>query len=173
MEKRALRHHIPKEKEGRYYRLPLKAPAGMEEMTISYSYDRSGNKVMTIGDGTPYCASGHNAVFCMDVNTKERRYANVQDVEEFGIISQWCESIDIVGVPYDATKEEIAAVFTDTNYSRLPVYKETMDHIVGIIYQKDFYNVVYDKGGNIESIIRPALYITESKKIGELLQELH
>jgi CBS domain containing-hemolysin-like protein len=80
--------------------------------------------------------------------------------------------IDIVGVPYDATKEEIAAVFTDTNYSRLPVYKETMDHIVGIIYQKDFYNVVYDKGGNIESIIRPALYITESKKIGELLQEL-
>ncbi len=62
-------------------------------------YDRSGNKVMTIGDGTPYCASGHNAVFCMDVNTKERRYANVQDVEEFGIISQWCESIDIVGVP--------------------------------------------------------------------------
>ena len=80
--------------------------------------------------------------------------------------------IDIVGVPYDATKEEISAVFTDTNYSRLPVYKETMDHIVGIIYQKDFYNVVYDKGGNIESIIRPALYITESKKIGELLQEL-
>ena len=80
--------------------------------------------------------------------------------------------IDIVGVPYDATKEEIAAVFTDTNYSRLPVYKETMDHIVGIIYQKDFYNVVYDKGGKIESIIRPALYITESKKIGELLQEL-
>ena len=80
--------------------------------------------------------------------------------------------IDIVGVPYDATKEEIAAVFADTNYSRLPVYKETMDHIVGIIYQKDFYNVVYDKGGNIESIIRPALYITESKKIGELLQEL-
>jgi CBS domain containing-hemolysin-like protein len=47
-----------------------------------------------------------------------------------------------------------------------------MDHIVGIIYQKDYYNVVYDKGGNIESIIRPALYITESKKIGELLQEL-
>ena len=80
--------------------------------------------------------------------------------------------IDIVGVPSDATKEEIAAVFTETNYSRLPVYKETMDHIIGIIYQKDFYNVVYDKDGDIESIIRPALYITESKKIGELLQEL-
>ena len=54
---------------------------------------------MTIGDGTPHCASGHNAVFCMDAQTKERRYANVTDVEEFGIVSQWCESIDLVGVP--------------------------------------------------------------------------
>lgn len=80
--------------------------------------------------------------------------------------------IDIVGVASDATKEEIANVFTETNYSRLPVYKETMDHIIGIIYQKDFYNMVYDKNGSIDSIIRPAMYITESKKIGELLKEL-
>ena len=62
-------------------------------------YDRNGQKAMTIGDGTPYCASGHNAVFCIDPVTKERRYANVRDVEEFGRISQWCQSIDIVGVP--------------------------------------------------------------------------
>ena len=43
-----------------------------------------------------------------------------------------------------------------------------------LIYVKGWENdfMVYDKGGNIESIIRPALYITESKKIGELLQEL-
>ncbi|MBQ7883845.1 MAG: HlyC/CorC family transporter [Phascolarctobacterium sp.] len=80
--------------------------------------------------------------------------------------------IDIVGVSSEATKKEIADVFTETNYSRLPVYKETMDHIIGIIYQKDFYNMVYDKEGSIDSIIRPAMYITESKKIGELLKEL-
>lgn len=80
--------------------------------------------------------------------------------------------IDIVGVSSEATKKEISDVFTETNYSRLPVYKETMDHIIGIIYQKDFYNMVYDKEGSIDSIIRPAMYITESKKIGELLKEL-
>lgn len=62
-------------------------------------YDRNGNKAMCIGDGTPHCASGHNAVFCLDPATGERRYAVLKDVEEFGIISQWCESIDIVGVP--------------------------------------------------------------------------
>ena len=49
MEKRALKHHIPKEKEGRYYRLPLKVPAGMEEMTIRYSYDRSGGNCVDLG----------------------------------------------------------------------------------------------------------------------------
>ena len=79
--------------------------------------------------------------------------------------------IDIVGVPYDATKEEIAQVFEETNYSRLPVYKESIDHIIGILYQKDFYNLD-DEETSFEHIIRPALFITESKKIGELLQEL-
>ena len=79
--------------------------------------------------------------------------------------------IDIVGVPHDATKEEIAQVFEETNYSRLPVYKESIDHIIGILYQKDFYNLD-DEETFFEHIIRPALFITESKKIGELLQEL-
>ena len=79
--------------------------------------------------------------------------------------------IDIVGVSYDATKEEIAQVFEETNYSRLPVYKESIDHIIGILYQKDFYNLD-DEETSFEHIIRPALFITESKKIGELLQEL-
>lgn len=62
-------------------------------------YDRGGKYAMTIGDGTPYCASGHNAVFCIDSQTLERRYATVRDVEEFGIVSQWCENVEIVGVP--------------------------------------------------------------------------
>ena len=79
--------------------------------------------------------------------------------------------IDIVGVSYDATKEEIAQIFEETNYSRLPVYKESIDHIIGILYQKDFYNLD-DEETSFEHIIRPALFITESKKIGELLQEL-
>ena len=79
--------------------------------------------------------------------------------------------IDIVGVPHDATKEEIAQVFEETNYSRLPVYKESIDHIIGILSQKDFYNLD-DEETSFEHIIRPALFITESKKIGELLQDL-
>lgn len=80
--------------------------------------------------------------------------------------------IDISGVPENATVEEIAEMFSETGYSRLPVYRETIDHIVGIIYQKDFYNKIFNKETSITSIIRPALFITQSKKIGELLKEL-
>lgn len=80
--------------------------------------------------------------------------------------------IDITGVSTEATKEEIAEIFAATGFSRLPLYNETIDHIVGIIYQKDFHNYVYNTEKTIESIVRPAIFTTPSKKIGELLKEL-
>lgn len=80
--------------------------------------------------------------------------------------------IDIYGIPMEATKEEIAKVFAETGYSRLPIYKDTIDHIEGIVYLKDFYNLVYNKNRSVTSIIRPTIYISENKKIDELLTEL-
>jgi len=62
-------------------------------------YDRYGNKAMTIGDGIPKCASGHNAIFIIDAETNERRNSTVKDVENFALISDKLEDIDIVGVP--------------------------------------------------------------------------
>lgn len=80
--------------------------------------------------------------------------------------------IDVTGVSMDATKEEIAEIFSRTAYSRLPLFQENMDHIVGIIYQKDFHNYVYHTDKEIDTIVRPAFFTTKSKKIGELLKEL-
>ena len=80
--------------------------------------------------------------------------------------------VDVTGIPVDADKEEIAAVFGETGYSRLPVYKDKIDDIIGIIYQKDFYNQVYRGVCGVEAIVRPALYVAKSKKINVLLKEL-
>ena len=80
--------------------------------------------------------------------------------------------IDITAVPTTATKEEIAAVFAETAYSRLPLYEDTIDHIVGIIYQKDFHNYVYHTDKPISEIVRPALFVHKTKKISILLKEL-
>ena len=80
--------------------------------------------------------------------------------------------IQIEGVPEDATKDEIARMFTETGYSRLPVYRESLDHIIGVIYHKDFHNYVYNTDKDISSNIRPAIFVTPNKKIDELLKEL-
>ena len=80
--------------------------------------------------------------------------------------------IQIEGVPEDATKDKVARMFTETGYSRLPVYRESLDHIIGVIYHKDFHNYVYNTDKDISSIIRPAIFVTPNKKIDELLKEL-
>lgn len=77
--------------------------------------------------------------------------------------------VDITAVSTEAAKEEIAGVFADTAFSRLPVFEGSIDHIVGIIYQKDFYRYVYHKDKEIAEIIRPALFVPQNKKIGALL----
>lgn len=79
--------------------------------------------------------------------------------------------VNVTAVPNTATKEEVAKVFAETAFSRLPVYNESIDNIVGIIYQKDFHNM--DKEiKEIKEIIRPTLYVHKTKKINQLLKEL-
>ncbi|MDO4173230.1 MAG: hemolysin family protein [Eubacteriales bacterium] len=80
--------------------------------------------------------------------------------------------IDITAVSLDTPKEDIAAVFAETGFSRLPVYEDSIDNITGIIYQKDFHHYVYNTEKDVLSIIRPALYTSQGKKIGDLLKQL-
>ncbi len=80
--------------------------------------------------------------------------------------------IDISAVPANASKQQIAEVFAETGYSRLPIYEDSIDHVVGIIYQKDFHNFVYNTDKEVSSIVRPALFIAKNKKINDLLKEL-
>lgn len=80
--------------------------------------------------------------------------------------------IDITAVSTKASKEEIAEVFAETAYSRVPLYQDTIDNIIGIIYQKDFHNYVYHTSKEISEIIRPVLFVPKNKKISVLLKEL-
>lgn len=97
---------------------------------------------------------------------------NAIDFTEQEAIDVLTPRIDITGVSTTATKEEIAKIFTETAYSRLPLYEETLDHIIGIIYHKDFYNYVYNTNKDISEIVKPVIFIPKSKKIGVLLKEL-
>ncbi len=80
--------------------------------------------------------------------------------------------VDIEAVQRDADRDAIAAKFSQTGFSRLPVYDETIDDIVGIIHLKDFYVKVYHQGHPLSEIIKPAVFITRSMKIKDLLRLL-
>ncbi len=80
--------------------------------------------------------------------------------------------VDVVAIANDTSKDEIAKIFTKTGYSRLPVYEENIDNIVGILYQKDFYNYMVPSDDTLENHIRPVLFITKNRNVGDLLKEL-
>ena len=77
--------------------------------------------------------------------------------------------IDITAVPNDASKEEIAKLFSESGYSRLPVYEGTLDNVIGILYYKDFYTVKFN---SIDEIMKQVIYVAKTQKINDLLKEL-
>lgn len=80
--------------------------------------------------------------------------------------------IDIEAFPVDATKEEIAEAFSQSKYSRLLVYEESIDNIVGVVHQKDFYTGTGVTKKEIRDIMTAPIFVLPSKKIDELLRLL-
>ena len=79
--------------------------------------------------------------------------------------------VDIEAVEKNWTKEEVAEVFVETGYSRLPVYVDSLDNIIGIIHRTDFYNN-YDKDDIAETMLTEPVFIPKTMKIGALLKLL-
>ncbi|MDO4459041.1 MAG: hemolysin family protein [Clostridia bacterium] len=80
--------------------------------------------------------------------------------------------IDLTAVDKNSTIEEIAKTFKETGFSRLPVYEESIDTIVGVINEKDFHNYVMGTDNGIDIIMKKAAFIPPSVKISELLKKL-
>ncbi len=80
--------------------------------------------------------------------------------------------VDVCGVENGSSAEEIAALFDETGFSRLPVYEDSLDNIVGVIHQKDFYSLVYRQKHPLETVIKPAAFVAPSIKISDLLRLL-
>jgi CBS domain containing-hemolysin-like protein len=80
--------------------------------------------------------------------------------------------IDITALPANADKETVARTFTESGYSRIPVYEGDLDNVVGILYYKDFYALVKDKNVPISEIVKPVMYVTKTQKINDLLKDL-
>ena len=80
--------------------------------------------------------------------------------------------ISIIGIERGSSFESIKDVFIQTKFSRLPVYEGTLDSIVGVIHQSDFYELYLSGGTDIGSIMKKPVLFSEGKKISEALREL-
>ena len=80
--------------------------------------------------------------------------------------------VDLAALPVTASKEEVADLFTQTKYSRLLIYREDIDHIIGTIHQKDFYVGCGVTDKPLEEILSPALFVLENEPISLLLKKL-
>ncbi|MGL4523877.1 MAG: hemolysin family protein [Bacilli bacterium] len=81
--------------------------------------------------------------------------------------------MDVVAIDLHATNEEILATFLAERYSRLPVYEENVDSIIGILSERDFLAAyVTKKDVKISELIRDPFFVVESMKIAALLPEL-
>jgi gliding motility-associated protein GldE len=79
--------------------------------------------------------------------------------------------LDVSAIDNDLTFNEVQRLCLDAGYSRLPVYKETLDKVVGILYSKDFLPHLDKVDFEWHTLIRPAYFVHEGKLIEDLLKE--
>ncbi|MSQ11735.1 MAG: HlyC/CorC family transporter [Dehalococcoidia bacterium] len=81
--------------------------------------------------------------------------------------------VDLMAVPGDTPVAELVQLMVETGHTRIPVYEDTVDHIIGVVHARDFLRM--SQSGQpalqLRSLLRPALFIPESKRLNDLLRE--
>ncbi len=127
-------------------------------------------EVLHDSDLAPYFDQSDQKLFASVVSFKDRIAREVM-----------VPRIDIFSLPVDTTMQEATESFLAQGYSRIPVYRDSVDNIVGVLLFKDvlkhFYYVSSEGDrerklkSSIESFLKPVLYTPETKKISQLFQE--
>ena len=79
--------------------------------------------------------------------------------------------VDVIAVEDTATVEEVAEIFRSTFFSRIPVYHEDLDHIVGTLHEKDFYKKTHDGETQITRIMKEPVFAPATLPISSLLKQ--
>lgn len=80
--------------------------------------------------------------------------------------------VDVVAIDITTPVTEIETIFRLNSYSRLPIFETNIDNIVGVIHEKDFYELMYHSKGSIRRIIKPVIYTSPNTSISTLLKQL-
>lgn len=108
-------------------------------------------------------------------NIDEERSELIQNAIEFNELEAYdviTPRVDVEAIEIDEDKGEIARIFLETGFSRLPVYEENMDKIIGVLHQKDFHNFILGADKDLHDYIMPVVFTPGSVKIAQLFKKL-
>lgn len=105
---------------------------------------------------------------CLDEQESEliRSAIEFNDTDVVNILTPRTE---VVAVSIETDLDEISEIFRTQHFSRLPVYRDSIDNILGILNEKDFNNMLYEKKNDVAGILRNAVYVPEKMKTTKLL----
>ncbi|MDI6858065.1 MAG: hemolysin family protein [Dehalococcoidia bacterium] len=112
------------------------------------------------------------------IEEPERRMIRaIINLEETSVHEIMVPRIDIAAVPTDATLEDATQIIMEKGFSRVPLYEETIDNVVGVLYAKDIMKFLASGGTdrsapNLRDLARPPFFVPESKKVDELLADM-
>lgn len=96
------------------------------------------------------------------------------EFNDHSIVDILTPRVKIDGIPADSTPEEILRLLSESNQSRLPVYEETLDHIIGVLHQRDYFHQLYHGRPELSASMAKPVFVPETAKIRgtlTLLQE--
>ena len=110
-----------------------------------------------------------------DGTLKQEETELIKSVIEFDdqeVENIYTPRVNLVAIDINSSMEDIQKVFQTTKFSRLPVYLETIDQIIGTIHQSDFYSLLFTKATSVKSILKEPYFTTSHTKISKLLNQL-
>jgi putative hemolysin len=104
----------------------------------------------------------------------EREYIdNIFDFTHTSVREVMVPRTRIVGIDLESPRDEMLKTVLENRFSRYPVYRDSIENILGFIHGKDFLGrMVSDPDFDMEAIVRPPFFVPESKKVNELLKEM-
>jgi putative hemolysin len=138
---------------------------------------------------------GGKASFTIENRAEEEIKSLVEDAQESGEIEEdekellhsvfeftdtvarevMTPRVDIDAMPVLSDPEQVAKVIEETGHSRIPLYEDTDDQIVGIVHAKDLLNALRHSNGQaplLKKLMRPPFFVPETKNLHDLLQEM-
>lgn len=80
--------------------------------------------------------------------------------------------VDIMAIDIEMSKEEASELFRKTGFSRMPVFEDDLDHIIGVLNHKDFHNYVIGTEKEMSDFVKPVVFVAETMKIADLLKRM-